>query len=92
MKESYVYILSNEYRTTFYIGVTSNLKIRVQQHIDGIGSKFTSKYNIKNLVYFEEYTDINQAILREKQLKNWKHDWKVELIKENNPTFETIQI
>lgn len=92
MKQSYVYILVNEYRTTFYIGITSNLKIRVQQHIDGLGSKFTSKYNIKYLVYFEEYTDINQAILREKQLKNWNHDWKIELIKKFNPTIETIQI
>ena len=66
MKQIYVYISANEYRTTFYIWITSNLKIRVQLHIDDIGSKFTSKYNIKYLVYFEEFTDINQAILREK--------------------------
>jgi len=64
MKQSYVYILANEYRTTFYIGVTSNLKFRVQQHVNGIGSKFTSKYTIKYLVYFEEFIEINQLILR----------------------------
>jgi len=92
MKQSYVYILANQFRTTFYIGVTSDLKIRIQQHIDGRGSKFTSKYNIKYLVYFEEFTDINQAILREKQLKNWHHAWKIELIKESNPTIDTLQL
>ena len=92
MKQSYVYILGNEYRTTFYIGITLNLKNRVQQHIDGIGSKFTSKYNIRYLVYFEEFNDINQSILREKQLKNWHHDWKINLIKELNLTLKTLQI
>ncbi|WP_227807484.1 GIY-YIG nuclease family protein [Lutibacter profundi] len=66
MKLSYVYILVNEYRTTFYIGMTSNLKERINQHKNGLGSKFTSKYNVKDLIYFEEFTDINQAILREK--------------------------
>jgi putative endonuclease len=92
MKQSYLYILTNEYRTTFYIGVTSNIKNRVQQHIDGIGSKFTSKYNIKYLVYFEEFTDVNLAILREKQLKNWHKEWKINLIKEKNPKLETIKL
>ena len=92
MKTSYVYILTNKYRTTFYIGVTEKLKKRIEQHSDGIGSKFTSKYNTKDLVYFEEFIDINQAILREKQLKNWHHDWKINLIKEMNPTLKTLQI
>ena len=92
MKQSYLYILTNEYRTTFYIGVTSNIKNRVQQHIDGIGSKFTSKYNIKHLVYFEEFTDVNLAILREKQLKNWHKEWKINLIKEKNPKLETLKL
>jgi len=91
MKQSYVYILANEYRTTFYIGITSNLKIRVQQHIKGCGSKFTSKYNTQYLVYFEEFTAINQAILREKQLKNWHHDWKINLITEINPKLKTLK-
>ncbi len=91
MKLSYVYILANEYRTTFYIGMTANLKERMDQHKNELGSKFTLKYNVKDLIYFEEFTDINQAILREKKLKNWHHDWKINLIKEMNPTLKTLQ-
>ncbi|MEM6721203.1 MAG: GIY-YIG nuclease family protein [Bacteroidota bacterium] len=90
MKKSYIYILTNKYRTTFYIGVTSDLKARLMQHASGIGSEFTRKYNLTDIVYFEEFLDINQAISREKQLKNWKRDWKIELIKKLNPTLETI--
>ena len=56
------------------MGVTVNINKRVVQHINNEGSKFTSKYNLKDLIYFEEFTDINQAIKREKQLKNWHHD------------------
>jgi len=92
MKESFVYILANKYRTTFYIGVTSDLKNRVLQHGLGVGSEFTSKYNIKYLVYFEEFTNIKQAVSREKQLKNWHHDWKINLIKEQNPLLETLDL
>lgn len=92
MKLSYVYILTNKYRTTFYIGVTNNLKRRIEEHIQGAGAKFTSKYNLKYLIYFEEFIDINQAIAREKQLKNWKKDWKLNLIKEHNPNLKTLDI
>lgn len=67
MKQNYIYILINEFWTTFYIGVTSNLNVMIEQHSNGKGSKFTTKYNIKHLVYFEEFRDINQAITREKQ-------------------------
>ena len=84
--------MTNKYRTTFYIGVTSDLEQRVTQHISGKGSTFTRKYNLKYLIYFENFTDINQAISREKQLKNWHHDWKINLIKEINPKLETLQI
>jgi putative endonuclease len=62
------------------------------QHKKGVGSKFTSKYNIRDLVYFEEFTDINQAILREKQLKNWHRDWKINLIKVKNPKLQTLHM
>jgi len=68
-----------------YIGVTSDLPKRITEHKNGIGSEFTKKYNLKTLIYFEEFTDINQAISREKQLKNWHKDWKWNLIKESNP-------
>ncbi len=92
MSESFVYIMTNKYRTTFYIGVTSNLTKRIIEHIQGNGSKFTKKYNLTDLVYYEMFTDINQSIAREKQLKNWHHDWKINLIKSKNPTLETIDV
>lgn len=91
MKRSYVYILMNKYKTTFYIGVTSNLRTRMTEHLEGKGSIFTKKYNLKDLVFYEEFSDINQAISREKPLKNWHRAWKLDLIKEKNPTLSTLQ-
>ena len=90
MKQYYVYILTNKYRTTFYIGVTNDLIKRNSQHNDGAGSKFTSKYQIIDLVYYETFNEIEQAIAREKQLKNWKRDWKINLTKSINPTLSTL--
>jgi putative endonuclease len=80
-----VYIMSNKTRTVFYTGVSNNLERRVWEHKNGEGGTFTSKYNCYYLVYFEEYADINNAIAREKQLKNWHRKWKLELIKKQNP-------
>ncbi len=91
MQLSYVYIMTNTYRTTFYIGVTTNLEERVVQHKVGVGSKFTAKYNLKDLIYFEEFTDIEQAIAREKQLKNWRKEWKLNLIRKENSKLETLK-
>lgn len=82
--------MTNQYRTTFYIGVTANLSKRMEEHALGIGSRFTKKYNLLDLIYYEVFTDINQAINREKQLKNWHHDWKLNLIKSKNPTLQTL--
>lgn len=90
MKESFVYILLNKYRTAFYIGVTSNLSKRLVSHHDGTASVFTKKYKTIDLVYFEVFSDISQAIAREKQLKNWHKEWKVDLIKEENPNMKTL--
>ena len=73
--------MTNKYRTTFYVGVTIDLHKRIVEHQYGMGSEFTRKYNLKDLIYFEKFTDINQAISREKQLKNWKKEWKWNLIK-----------
>ncbi|MDA0177220.1 GIY-YIG nuclease family protein [Mesoflavibacter profundi] len=92
MKFSYTYIMTNKYRTTFYVGVTNDLHKRIVEHQNGMGSEFTRKYNLKDLIYFEKFTDINQAISREKQLKNWRKDWKLNLIKEKNPNLESINI
>lgn len=84
--------MTNKYRTTFYIGVTNDLYKRIVEHQNGIGSEFTRKYNLKDLIYFEKFNDINQAISREKQLKNWHKDWKINLIKKSNPTLKTLII
>jgi putative endonuclease len=92
MKSSYVYILTNKYRTTFYLGVTTDLNKRITEHQNEIGSVFTKKYNLKYLIHFEEFNDINQALAREKQIKNWRKDWKINLIKEKNPNLEALII
>ncbi|MEM1259380.1 MAG: GIY-YIG nuclease family protein [Bacteroidota bacterium] len=90
MRYSFVYIMTNKYGTTFYIGVTANLSKRMVEHALSEGSKFTKKYSLTDLVYFEKFLDINQAIAREKQVKNWHHEWKVNLIKEKNPKLEIL--
>ena len=89
-KGGYVYIMSNEKRTTFYIGVTSDLKTRIADHKNRIGSEFTSKYKLTDLIYFEDFQDIYQAIDREKQLKNWHREWKINLIKSVNPDMHDL--
>ncbi len=73
-----------------YIGVTSNLYRRIVEHKSGKGSIFTEKYSIKDLLYFEEFTSIDQAIMREKQLKNWHKEWKWNLIKQVNPELKDL--
>ncbi|MEK7165519.1 MAG: GIY-YIG nuclease family protein [Patescibacteria group bacterium] len=85
----YVYILIN-YSQTFYIGVINNLIRRIYEHKQDLIVGFTKKYNIKNLVYYELYSDIKNAIEREKQLKHWNRAWKIELIKKSNPTFKDL--
>ena len=90
MKKGYVYILSNFKRTVFYIGVTNDLEKRIGQHRDNIASKFTSKYKVYYLMYFEEFQSIQLAIAREKQLKRWHRDWKINLIKSVNPELKDL--
>ncbi len=90
MKTGYVYIMSNKNRTTLYIGVTNDLERRVAEHKEGSGSKFTYKYKLYDLVYYEVIYDIEQAIKREKQLKNWHRDWKLNLIKSLNPEMKDL--
>ena len=85
MKSGYVYILSNFTRSTFYIGVTSHPESRILEHKKGDGSKFTSKYKTTFLMYLEQLPNMNNAIQREKQLKNWRRNWKINLIKSQNP-------
>lgn len=90
MKEGFVYIVSNKNRTTLYIGVTSDLERRMLEHKSGKGSVFTAKYNLTDLVYFERIMGMQNAIDREKQLKNWHKEWKWNLIKEENPALNDL--
>ena len=90
MRKGFVYILSNKNRTTFYIGVTSDIKRRVLEHKTGKGSTFTTKYNLTDLVYYEKTEGMDECINREKQLKNWHRDWKINLIKKLNPEMEDL--
>ena len=92
MKQSCIYILSNHNRTVFYIGVTADLSRRIMQHRLGTktASQFCKRYNVNVLVYYEVFGDIRQAIKREKQLKNWKREWKISLIQKKNPEMKDL--
>lgn len=76
MKDYYVYIMSSQNNKAIYIGVTNDITRRYQEHVQGLIPGFTQKYNISKLIYFEQYTEINDAIAREKQLKGWKRSKK----------------
>jgi putative endonuclease len=89
-KTYYVYMMTNFTRSVLYIGVTNDIRLRVAQHKNGEGSIFTSKYKCFYLLHFEEYFQINEAIAREKQLKNWQRKWKDELIKKENPDLKNL--
>ena len=80
----YVYILGSGPYGTLYIGVTNNLRVRLEQHRTGHGSKFVKQYGVLRLVHVEGFASPQEAIAREKQLKNWRRDWKIQLIEENN--------
>ena len=76
--------------TVLYVGVTDNLIKRVYQHKNKLADGFTSKYNISKLIYYETFEDIMEAIKREKQIKNWHREWKMNLIKKSNPEFNDL--
>ena len=91
MNKTYaVYILTNYNETTFYIGVTGNLQKRIWEHKNKVVEGFTKKYNIDKLVYYELTENIESALNREKQLKRWHRQWKINLIKEMNPEFKDL--
>jgi putative endonuclease len=85
-----VYILASRRNGTLYIGVTNSLQRRLAEHRDGIGSQFVKKYGIRRLVHVESYAQVEEAIAREKQLKRWKRDWKIELIERDNPEWRDL--
>ena len=89
-KYAYIYILTNKNNNVLYIGVTSDLKKRIWEHKNKVVDGFTKKYNLDKLVYFETGENIESAIEREKQLKNWHREWKLSLIKTQNPEFKDL--
>jgi putative endonuclease len=89
-KNPAVYILANKKNGTIYIGVTSNLVKRVWQHRMNIVGGFTNTYQVHLLVYFEFHRTMKSAILREKQLKRWKRNWKLKIIERENPTWRDL--
>ena len=89
-KNYYVYMLASKKNGTLYIGVTSNLSKRVYEHKRKLIDGFTKKYNVDKLVYYEITEDVESAILREKRLKKWKRQWKVELIEQKNPEWNDL--
>jgi len=86
----YVYILASRKYGTLYIGVTNNLRTRLEQHRTGRGSEFVRKYGVYRLVHVETFTSPRDAIIREKRLKEWHRDWKIRLIEENNPDWSDL--
>jgi putative endonuclease len=86
----WVYIMTNRYDRVLYTGVTADLAARVWQHRTGEGSRFCKRYNLTKLVLVEEYPTIEEAIVREKRIKEWKHAWKVELIEKSNPEWHDL--
>ncbi len=90
MKSYYVYILASKPNGTLYVGVTNNLERRIFEHKNEITGGFTAKYKAKSLVYFEELSNVSDAIAREKEIKGWVRKKKLNLINEFNPKWEDL--
>ncbi|MCI0479635.1 GIY-YIG nuclease family protein [Candidatus Uhrbacteria bacterium] len=90
MKTYVVYILASHRNGTLYIGVTSDLGRRIDEHRAASVDGFTKRYDVKRLVYYEQTTDVHAALLREKQLKKWNRAWKIRLIEERNPQWTDL--
>jgi len=89
-KSYYVYMLANKRNGTLYIGVTNNLVRRVHEHREGVVDGFTKTHGVKRLVWFEAASSIESAIQREKNLKHWVRQWKIELIEKTNPAWRDL--
>jgi Predicted endonuclease containing a URI domain len=86
----YVYILTNMPNGTLYIGMTNNLERRILEHKKGCIEGFTKKYGLKILIYYEVHQNVKDAILREKQLKKWKRQWKIDLVEKDNSDWNDL--
>jgi len=87
-----IYILASGTRGTIYIGVTSNLMQRLHQHREGLIPGFTRRYGVRRLVHFEMFDTIDAAIVRERQLKEWRRAWKIELIEQQNSHWDDLAV
>jgi putative endonuclease len=85
----FVYMLASQKGGTIYIGVTNDLARRVPEHRGG-GSRFTARYGVHRLVWYVEHFDIRDAIQREKSLKRWPRQWKIDLIEKTNPDWNEL--
>ena len=91
METHYVYIITNKPTGVLYIGVTKDLKRRIRQHKNKVHlTTFSARYNLNTLVYFENHETKESALFREKRMKKWNRDWKVELIEKENPNWEDL--
>ena len=88
---TWVYILTNAHHTTLYVGSTSNLAERMDQHASGDSKSFTGRYNLTKLIWFEEFSDYTEAYAFERKLKRWRRDWKDELIEKMNPAWANLE-
>lgn len=86
----YAYILASSWRGTLYVGVTNDLVRRVYEHRSDLTPGFTRKYKVHRLVWFEIHDDINEAIAKEKRLKRWRRDWKIEMIERQNEDWHDL--
>jgi len=89
-KEYFIYILANKKNGTLYIGITNNLIRRIYEHKNDLIDGFSKKYGIHNLVYYESYNDVRDALNRETQMKKWNRKWKIELIEKSNPEWNDL--
>ena len=85
-----VYLLASSLHGTLYTGVTSDLLGRVWQHRESVAKGFTERYGVKRLVWFEVHETMESAIRREKSIKRWQRQWKIDLIETNNPTWRDL--
>ena len=86
----WVYMMADRYRGTLYVGVTSDLALRISQHREGTGSDFCARYGLKRLVWAERCDSITDAIAHEKRLKRWRRQWKFALIEKANPQWDDL--
>ena len=88
----HLYILASRRHGTLYTGCTTDLPRRIHEHRNGLTPGFTHQYAVKRLVHVETYDDISNAIVRERRVKEWKRDWKIQLIEKDNPFWEDLAV